>query len=73
LRKKKPKSESPAAKPKGVDTAKMADKEWQAIVEDWREVSARKRDQVSESSRVRSYDEGETGRKESWQAVCCAA
>ena len=47
----------------------MAHKEWQAIVEDWRKVPARKRDQISESSGVRSNNEGQAGRKESWQAV----
>jgi len=52
-----------------VDTAEMAHKERQAIVEDWRKIPAGKRDQVSESSRVRSNDQGEAGREESWQAV----
>jgi len=47
----------------------MANEVWQAIVENWRKVLARKRDQVSESSGVRSNDKSETGRQESWQAV----
>ena len=47
----------------------MAHKEWQAVVEDWGKVPARRRYQVSQSSRVRSNDQGEAGRKESWQAV----
>ncbi len=47
----------------------MAHKEWQAVVEDWRKVPARKGDQVAESSRVRSNDQGKAGRKEEWQAV----
>ena len=47
----------------------MAHKEWQAIVKDRRAVSAGERDQVTQSSRVCSYDQGEAGRKESWQAV----
>ena len=47
----------------------MAHKEWQAIVEDWRKVPARRRYQVAQPSRVRSNDEGKAGRKESWQAV----
>jgi len=49
--------------------AEMANEVWQAIVENWRKVLARKRDQVSESSGVRSNDKGKTGGKESWQAV----
>jgi hypothetical protein len=47
----------------------MAHKEWQAIVENRRAVFAGERDQVTQSSRVRSHNEGEAGRKESWQAV----
>ncbi len=47
----------------------MADKEWQAIVENRRAIPAGERDQVTQPSRVRSYDQGETSRKESWQAV----
>jgi len=47
----------------------MAHKEWQAIVEDWRKVPARKRYQSSKPSRVRSHDEGKAGREEEWQAV----
>ena len=47
----------------------MAHEERQAIVEDWRKVSARKRDQVTQPSRVRSNNQGKAGRKESWQAV----
>jgi len=47
----------------------MAHKEWQAVVEDWGKVPARKRYQVAQPSRVRSNDEGKAGRKESWQAV----
>ena len=61
--------ESPAAKPEVVDGAEMAHKEWQAILEDWRKVPARKGDQVAESSRVRSDDQGKAGREEKWQAV----
>ncbi len=47
----------------------MAHKEWQAILEDWRKVPARKGNQGTESSRVRSNDQGKAGRKEEWQAV----
>jgi hypothetical protein len=47
----------------------MANKVRKAIVEDWRKVPARKRDQVTQSSRVRSHNEGKAGRKESWQAI----
>ena len=47
----------------------MAHKEWQAIVEDWRKIPAGERDQVTQPSRVRSYDQSKTGREESWQAV----
>lgn len=47
----------------------MADKEWQAIVENRRAIPAGERDQVTQLSRVRSYDQGETRRQESWQAV----
>ncbi len=51
----------------------MADKEWQAIVENRRAVPAGERDQVTQPSRVRSYDEGKEGGEESWQAVRRAA
>lgn len=51
----------------------MADKERQAIVENRRAVSAGERDQVTQPSRVRSYDQSKTGREESWQAVRRAA
>lgn len=51
----------------------MAHKEWQAVVEDWGKVPARRRYQVSQPSRVRSYDQSKTGREESWQAVRRAA
>ena len=47
----------------------MAHKEWQAIVEDWRKVPARRRYQSFKSSRVRSDNEGEEGGEEEWQAV----
>jgi len=47
----------------------MANEVWQAIVKDWRTVFAGKRDQISESSRVRSNNQGKAGRKESGQAV----
>jgi hypothetical protein len=47
----------------------MAHKEWQAIVEDWRKVPARRRYKSIESSRVRSNDEGKAGREESWKAI----
>jgi hypothetical protein len=47
----------------------MAHKEWQAVVEDWGKVPARRRYQVAQPRRVRSNDEGKAGRKESWQAV----
>ena len=47
----------------------MAHKEWQAVVEDWGKVPARRRYQVTQPSRVRSNDQGEAGRKESWKAV----
>ena len=47
----------------------MAHKEWQAIVEDWRKVPARRRYQSSKPSRVRSDNEGEEGGEEEWQAV----
>jgi hypothetical protein len=69
LRKKKPKSESPTAKPKGVDTAEMADKERQAIVEDGRKIPARSGYQVTHPVRVRSHNEGKAGREENWQTV----
>ena len=58
-----------ATKPEGMDTAEMAHKEWQAIVENRGAVFAGKRDQVTQPRRVRSNDEGEAGRKEGWQAV----
>lgn len=63
------KDESPTAKLKVVDGAEMADKERQAIVENRRAVSAGERDQVTQPSRVRSYDQSKAGRQESWQAV----
>ena len=47
----------------------MAHKEWQAVVEDWRKVPARRRYQSIEPGGVRGDDEGETGGEESWQAV----
>ena len=47
----------------------MAHKEWQAIVEDWRKVPARRRYQSSKPRRVRSDNEGEEGGEEEWQAV----
>lgn len=47
----------------------MADKEWQAIVENRRAVFAGERDQVTQPRRVRSHNEGKAGRKESWKAV----
>ncbi len=47
----------------------MAHKEWQAIVEDWRKVPARKGDQIAKSSRICGYDEGKAGGEEEWQAV----
>jgi hypothetical protein len=61
--------ESPATKPEGVDAAEMAHEEWQTIVENRRAVFAGERDKVTQPSRVCSYDQGEAGRKESWQAV----
>jgi hypothetical protein len=47
----------------------MANKVRKAIVEDWRKVPARERDQVTQPSRVRSHNEGKAGREESWQAI----
>ena len=47
----------------------MAHKEWQAILEDWRKVPARRRYQSFKSSRVRSDDEGEEGGEEGGEAV----
>ena len=47
----------------------MAHKEWQAVLKDRREVFAGSGHQVAFVSGVRSNDEGETGRQESWQAV----
>ena len=47
----------------------MAHKEWQAVVEDWGKVPARRRYQVSQPRRVRSNDQGKAGRKESRKAV----
>ena len=47
----------------------MAHKEWQAILEDWRKVPARRRYQSFKSSRICGYDEGEEGGEEEWQAV----
>ena len=51
----------------------MAHKEWQAILEDWRKVPARRRYQSSKPSRVRSDDEGEEGGEEGGETVCSAA
>ncbi len=51
----------------------MAHKEWQAILEDWRKVPARRRYQGAKSSRVCSDDEGEEGGEESGEAVRSAA
>jgi hypothetical protein len=51
----------------------LENKIWQAIVEDWREIFAGGGYQVAHAGRVRSYDEGEAGGKESWQAVRRAA
>ena len=47
----------------------MAHKEWQAILEDWRKVPARRRYQGAKSSRICGYDEGEEGGEESREAV----
>ncbi len=47
----------------------MADKEWKAILEDWRKVPARERHQSAESSRVRSHNKGKAGGKEGGQTV----
>ena len=47
----------------------MAHKEWQAIVEDWRKVPARKGDQGVESSGVRSNNKSKAGGEESRKAV----
>ena len=47
----------------------MANKEWQAVVEDWGKVPARRRYQVAQPSRVRSNDQSKAGRKESRKAV----
>ena len=65
--------ESPAAKPEGVDPAEVDHKEWQAIVEDRREIFAGGGYQVAHTGRVCSYDQGKAGGKESWQAVRRAA
>ena len=61
--------ESTAAEPEGLGRAKVAHKEWQAIVEDWRKVPAGKGDKSVIAGRVRSDDKGKAGRKESGQAV----
>ena len=47
----------------------MADKEWKAILENWRKVPANKRNQSVKSSGVCSNDEGEADGEEKWQAV----
>ena len=47
----------------------MAHKEWQAILEDWRKVPARKGNQGTKPSGVRSNDEGKAGGEESRKAV----
>jgi hypothetical protein len=52
-----------------MDGAKMADKERKTVVQDWRKVPADKRNQGVESSGVCSYDQGEAGREEKWQAI----
>ena len=61
--------ESTAAEPERLGRAKVAHKEWQAIVEDWRKVPAGKGDKSVIAGRVRSDDKGKAGRKESGQAV----
>jgi len=47
----------------------MADKEWKAILQDWRKVPADKRNQGVKSSGVRSNDQGKAGGEESRKAV----
>ena len=47
----------------------MAHKEWQAILEDWRKVPARRRYQSFKSSRICGYDEGEESGEEGGEAV----
>ena len=47
----------------------MAHKEWQAVIEDWRKVPARRRYQSVESSGVRSHNTGKAGGKEGRQTV----
>jgi hypothetical protein len=47
----------------------MAHKEWQAVLKDGREIFTGGSDKVTDTGGVRSNDEGETGRQESWQAI----
>ncbi len=65
--------ESTAAESEGVDGAKMAHKEWEAIVKNGRKVSPGKGDQGTKPSRVCRHDEGKAGREGRRQAICAAA
>ena len=47
----------------------MAHKEWEAILQDWRKVPARKGNQGAKPGGVRSNDQGKAGGEEGWQAV----
>ena len=51
----------------------MAHKEWEAILQDWRKVPARKGNQGTKPSGVRSNDQGKAGGEESREAVRSAA